>query len=150
MSAWEKEPRVDPVTDDTRAMLRSAFVSLFWNVISHKKDHGGFSFTKFAERLGVNKSAPSRWFSAERPNWTINTISDIEQALDLDIEIWARDRKTGIVFSPAGIIRKSPVGTFTDCPSSNAPPRINAMGEVIEGTFSSGSLMESSQMGAIL
>ena len=44
----------------------------------------------------------SRWFTRDAPNWTLNSVSDLANALDLDIRIEATDRKTGTVFTPAG------------------------------------------------
>ena len=87
-----------------REMLRSAFVSLFWSIINRKKHHGGFPLKTLADKIGVHKSAPSRWFSGGHPNWTVNTISDIANALDLDLEIRARDRKTGEIYTHYGLI----------------------------------------------
>ena len=87
-----------------REMLRSAFVSLFWLVIFRKKEHGGFALKTLADKIGVHKSAPSRWFSGGHPNWTVNTISDIANALDVDLEIRAHDRKTGETYAPYGLI----------------------------------------------
>src|ERR1700757_501534 len=80
-----------------RGMLRSAFVSLFWSIISHRKQQGSFALKTLSDKIGVHKSAPTRWFSGERPNWTVNTIADIANALDVDLEIRARDRVTGAV-----------------------------------------------------
>jgi hypothetical protein len=94
-----------------REMLRSAFVSLFWSIISHKNRRGAFPLKTLADKIGVHKSAPSRWFSGGHPNWTINTISDIANALDLDLEIKARDRKTGETYAPHGLV--DPVRTST-------------------------------------
>lgn len=85
-----------------REILRSAFVSLFWNVIAFRKEHGGFALKVLSDKIGVNKSAPSRWFSGVRPNWTIDTISDIAEALGVDITIAARDRQSGMVFTVNG------------------------------------------------
>jgi transcriptional regulator with XRE-family HTH domain len=85
-------------------MLRSALVSLFWNVIAYQKAKGGFSFKKFAEQLRVDKSTPSRWFSDDRPNWTANTIADIAVALNVEIQITARDRGDNAIFTPSGLI----------------------------------------------
>jgi len=101
-------------------MFRSALVSLFWNVIAYQKAQRGFSFKKFAEQLGVDKSAPSRWFSDDRPNWTANTIADIAGALDVEIEITARDRRDGVTFAPSGLI--APVTTEADDASYWAQP----------------------------
>jgi len=85
-------------------MLRSAFVSLFWSIISRKKQHGGFSLKTLADKIGVHKSSPSRWFSGGHPNWTVNTIADIADALDVDLELKARDRQTGETFAPCGMM----------------------------------------------
>jgi transcriptional regulator with XRE-family HTH domain len=85
-----------------RGMLRAAFVSLFWACIAHRKKEGKFSFQTFAAQLGVNKSLVSRWFKGD-PNWSVNTIASIANALNLDIEIQAKDRVTGVVYTPTGI-----------------------------------------------
>jgi hypothetical protein len=96
-------------TEYDRHMARSMFVSLFWNIIAFKKKHGGFSLKTLASKIGVNKSSPSRWFSSKQPNWTIDTIADIASALDVDIEIRARDRTTGTVFMASGPARNRPI-----------------------------------------
>jgi hypothetical protein len=95
-----------------REMLRSAFVSLFWSIISRKNQYGGFSLKILADKIGVHKSAPSRWFSGGHPNWTINTISDIANALDLDIEIRGHDRKTGETYAPYGLVEPTRTSTI--------------------------------------
>lgn len=84
-----------------RAMLRSAFVSLFWRVITDQKKKG-FTLVALARRLGANKAEVSRWFKGD-PNWTINTIASIANALDVDLHIEAVDRKTGRVYRPNGV-----------------------------------------------
>src|SRR5438874_1115481 len=104
MRIRKRKTKSDLLADYDRGMLRSAFVGLFWAVISYKKRRGRFQLKTLSDKIGVNKSAPSRWFSGERPNWTINTIADIANALDVEIEIRARDRETGIVFAPHGVV----------------------------------------------
>jgi transcriptional regulator with XRE-family HTH domain len=103
---WTRQPKSRDalIKGFDREMLRSAFVSLFWAVIDYRKKHGGFVLKTLSDKIGVNKSAPSRWFSGERPNWTVNTIADIAGALDVEIEIRARDRQTGMVFAPHGLV----------------------------------------------
>ena len=95
-----------------REMLRSAFVSLFWSIISRKNRHGGFPLKTLADKIGVHKSAPSRWFSGRHTNWTVNTISDIANALDLDLEIRAHDRKTGETYTPYGLVKPARTSTI--------------------------------------
>lgn len=89
------------IRDFDRGMLRSAFVSLFAGVVRAKKRSTGFTFQKLADALGVDKSAVSRDFRGD-PNWTVNKIADLANALDVEISIQARDRATGAVFTPAG------------------------------------------------
>lgn len=81
-----------------REMLRSAFASVLWNVISHKR-RDGMTLKALADKLRVHKSAVSRWFSGASPNWEINTIADIASAIDVELRLTAIDRQTGRVYS---------------------------------------------------
>jgi transcriptional regulator with XRE-family HTH domain len=85
-----------------RAMLRSAFVSLFWAVITERRKKGTYTLIQLAKQLGTNKAEVSRWFKGE-PNWTVGTIANIANALNVDLRIQAVDRVSGEVFTPAGI-----------------------------------------------
>lgn len=85
-----------------RGMLRSAFKSMFWGALSLRKKNEGLTFKDFAKLVGVSKHEVSRWFSGD-PNWTINTIANIADALAVELRIEAVDRKTGRVFSPSGV-----------------------------------------------
>lgn len=100
MSTSKKsDPKFEMAYD--RAMLRSAFVSLFWGVISERKKEGGFTFQAFAKKIGSTKHEVSRWFNGD-PNWTLNTVASIANALDLELNIEAVDRSKR-VFKPSGI-----------------------------------------------
>ncbi|MCJ7995318.1 helix-turn-helix transcriptional regulator [Rhizobium cremeum] len=118
-----------------REMLKSAFVSLFWSVISHRKKNGG-SMKELADKLSIDKSAVSRWFSGKNPNWELNTIADIAGALDLDIRIEAVHRKTGQVFTCSGDVRSSgmAIRTKSNVLRINGGPkfRSSTTGESIE------------------
>lgn len=81
-----------------RGILRSTFASLFWAAIKDQK----LSLQVIAERIGVDKSVLSRWFN-QKPNWQIDTISDIAHALNLELNISARERETGKVVTPHGV-----------------------------------------------
>jgi hypothetical protein len=86
-----------------RGMLRSAFKSLFWAVISErKKRSAGYTLIQLAKGVATSKHEVSRWFNGD-PNWTINTIASIANALGVDLRIEAVDRVSGEVFTPAGI-----------------------------------------------
>jgi transcriptional regulator with XRE-family HTH domain len=103
-------PKSDPkfVRAYDRAMLRSAVVSLFWGVISERKKSGTFTLQGLAKLIGTNKAEVSRWFKGD-PNWTLNTVAAIANALNVDLEIRARDRETGIVFTSAGATTDDPL-----------------------------------------
>jgi hypothetical protein len=94
-----------------RAMLRSAFVSLFWAAISDRKRRGKYTLQMLADKLGRNKSGVSRWFSKDPPNWSIDTISDVASALGLDMELRATDRAAGTVFTSSGMAAPVQVST---------------------------------------
>jgi transcriptional regulator with XRE-family HTH domain len=86
-----------------RGILRSAFKSLFWAVIvERKKRPEGFRLTELAKAVSSSKHEVSRWFNGD-PNWTINTIANVADALNVDLRIQAVDRKTGAIFTPAGL-----------------------------------------------
>lgn len=100
MSTSKKsDPKFEMAYD--RAMLRSAFVSLFWSVISERKKQGGFTFQAFAKKIGSTKHEVSRWFNGD-PNWTLNTVASIANALDLELKIEAVDTAKR-VFKPSGV-----------------------------------------------
>jgi ribosome-binding protein aMBF1 (putative translation factor) len=87
--------------DYRRHMLRSTFQSLFWHVFSARKKESGLTGTGLADRLGHTKSYVSRLFT-DAPNWQIDKLSDLSEALDVDLVVEARDRKTGRMFAPHG------------------------------------------------
>lgn len=87
--------------DYRRHMMKSMFQSLFWHVFSVRRKEANLTLTGLADRLGHNKSYISRLFSSP-PNWQIDKISDLSDALDVDLVIEARDRKTGRIFAAHG------------------------------------------------
>lgn len=82
-----------------REMLKSTIISIFAAVIAFKKKRGKYSYKRLADDLGKDKSAVSRWFS-EDPNLELHTVSDIANALDIELRIEAVDRETQTVFNP--------------------------------------------------
>ena len=85
-----------------RAMIRAQFASLFWAAIMEKRKHGQYPLSELAKALGRNKGEASRWFSGKAPNWTVGTIAEVAQALNLEIRIEAIDRATGMVLTASG------------------------------------------------
>src|SRR6476620_1140125 len=82
-----------------RAMLRSAFVSIFWAVISDRKKHG-LTLVSHAKAIGSSKHEVSRWFNGD-PNLTVNTIAAIAHALKLTLRVEAIDEH-GRVYGSSG------------------------------------------------
>lgn len=86
-----------------RQMMRSAFQSLFLGVIQDKKKDG-YQLQQLAADTDNLKSTVSRWFSPNTlPNWQIDTVSDICDALGLKLELKATDMASGAVYSPQGV-----------------------------------------------
>ena len=68
-----------------RGVLRAAFRGLFWIIISERKKRAeGYKLTELAKGLSASKHEVSRWFNGD-PNWTINTIAGIADALNVEI-----------------------------------------------------------------
>jgi DNA-binding phage protein len=100
-----------------RAMLRSAFVSLFWAVISDRKKHG-LTLISLAKAVGSSKHEVSRWFNGD-PNWTVNTIAAIAHALKLTLRIQAVDEH-GNIYGSSGL---QPSPTKTPMATSGISPQ---------------------------
>lgn len=90
-----------------RAMVQSVFVSVF----NEAKRTSKLSQSGLAKRLGINRSVISRNLS-DPPNWTVDKISDMAEALNVDIEIIARNRVSGQCHTARGVIHIS-VSTAT-------------------------------------
>lgn len=103
-----------------RDMLRSTFVSVFWAAICERRKGGKLTFQSIADRIGTGKSAVSRWFSGDAPNWTLDTIADLAGAIDLEIHVTATDRRTGAVIT-AGGVQSAPVQP-TSAPATETEP----------------------------
>lgn len=99
-----------------RAMLRSAFLSMFWAVISDRKK-SGLTLNSLAKAIGSSKHEVSRWFKGD-PNWTINTIASIAHALKLTLRVQAVD-ENGNVYGASGL--QSGQGATPFATSDNAP-----------------------------
>jgi transcriptional regulator with XRE-family HTH domain len=83
-----------------RAMVRSAFLSMFWAVISERKK-SGLTLISLAKAIGSSKHEVSRWFNGD-PNWTLNTIAAIAHALKLTLQVRAIDEQ-GNVYGASGL-----------------------------------------------
>lgn len=105
-----------------RQMLRAKFQSLFWNVISARKKKGKYTLQQLADTLGVNKSAVSRGFS-EPQNWTIDKLSDMADALGVELVIEARDKAGDVIYTPMGVV--GPVVTTSKSSDIQIPRQSN-------------------------
>src|SRR5690606_38495760 len=117
-AAWKRQRKFD------RDMLRSAMKSLFFGIIADRRKRDGFTMADLAAFTKTDKGRVSRWFKG-LPNWQIDTIADIADALDVDLIVKAKDRKTGRVYAEYGV--ESPVrATFYDDGATETRTRIRA------------------------
>src|SRR5690348_12711470 len=86
-----------------RQMNRAAFASLLWSVISFRRKSGPLTIQAIADGLGTHKSVVSRWFSNDLPNWELDTVSDLAEFLNVEIDVIARDRASDVIFTSAGV-----------------------------------------------
>lgn len=94
-----------------REVYRSSLLSIFWAVIqARKRRKEGFRIQSIADHLKVDKAVVSRWFSG-RPNWRANSVSDIAEALNIELRITAYDRTDGTMYGPSGKIVSTPTST---------------------------------------
>ncbi|WP_063995513.1 helix-turn-helix domain-containing protein [Bradyrhizobium sp.] len=103
-----------------RAMLRSAFKSLFWSVISERKK-SGLTFVAFAKAVGASKHEVSRWFNGD-PNWTLNTVAAIAHALKLKLQVQAVDEH-GNVYGPSGLVQTETPGATSEVQKRPVKPQ---------------------------
>jgi transcriptional regulator with XRE-family HTH domain len=117
--------RTDPkfVRSYQRGMLRSTFVSLFWSVFRHRKEQDGLTLQALAKAIPANKAEVSRWFNGD-PNWTLNTIASIADALNVDLRVEAVDRKSGVVFTANGRQKTHPEGMRATGANVVVPTRV--------------------------
>jgi len=97
-------------------MLRSAVQSAFWSALNFRKKNDGMSQNELAKKLDADKSIISRWFSGD-PNWELNTISDIADALDVDVEFHLKDRRSTAIFTPSGVAFHADIKLLATAPS---------------------------------
>jgi hypothetical protein len=113
-----RRQKISPEREYDRGLLRSKLVSLFWAVITErKKEPGGFPLQRLADNLPADKAQVSRWFNG-LPNWETDTIADIGSVLGVDIQITARDRRNGRIYSASGVLSGVSTAT-TPLPGSN-------------------------------
>lgn len=98
-----KTNKTEYVRDYARAFFSESVVSLFWAVINDRRRTAKLPLQAIADATGIDKAKISRDFNGS-PNWRTSTMVDIGNALGVDLEIRARDRATGVVFTPAGPI----------------------------------------------
>jgi transcriptional regulator with XRE-family HTH domain len=128
MSMKTHDANTDRLREYDNLMLRSAFVSLFWSVIKERRKTRKLTLQQIAEGLGTNKSAVSRWFSNDPPNWRLSTISDMANHLDIDLRIEAHDRATGAVYRPSGVVKPQRIDpTLTVIETDSASPAVKVI-----------------------
>ena len=63
-------------------------------LIDAERERAGLSKSDLARRIGVSPSTVRRLFTSPTSNPTLKTIVDLFIALDLEIEVWPRGRKS--------------------------------------------------------
>lgn len=111
--------------------MRSEFQSLFWHVLTVRKRETKFSLKALADKLGINKSYVSRSFSAP-PNWTIDKLSDMAEALQVDLVLEARDRVSGRIYAPAGTTTDPVTSTVNEVKFGDGSRLISATNPLID------------------
>jgi transcriptional regulator with XRE-family HTH domain len=83
----------------------SALFSLFKSRKKQAAAHGEkYLLQDMANDAGVTKAQVSRWFNGEvSPNWRLSTVYDIAEALDGEVRIEIKDRRTGEVHTSHGV-----------------------------------------------
>jgi hypothetical protein len=82
---------------------RQIFGALY-SAVQDRKDCLGLTRAEFGRRIGRDKTGVSKLLRGPG-NWTIRTISDFANALDLDVEITFVDRRdVNRVFTPFGFV----------------------------------------------
>lgn len=99
----------ESLRDYDRAVLKSGVSSLFWAVLRDRKKNRGFTLADLARATARDKAAVSRWFATPQ-NWRLDTVADIADALDVDVEVRAVERGTGRVFTASGPLTQSAYG----------------------------------------
>lgn len=115
----------------SREMMRSMFQSMFLSVFNDRKKRHKMTQQQLANSLGINKAVISRNLNSP-PNWTIDKISDMAEALDVEIQIMARDRKTGIVHTAAGPVFVPASSTHNTIVSANGRKELAVDGLAIQ------------------
>jgi len=87
-----------------RLRFRRRVQSVFWTTIQYKKENGGYRLQALADALKVTKSVVSRMFGVNRQNWTLDKLSDLADALGVDLVIEARDRSANVTHTASGTI----------------------------------------------
>lgn len=81
--------------DYARAMLRSEFVSMFVSALKFRKQRQPeFGVVALAKTIGKDKATLSRDLGGS-PNWGLDTVSDLANALQCDLLVELVDRETG-------------------------------------------------------
>jgi len=100
--------------DFRRQVLRAEYQSLFWHALLTRKKEAKFSLKALADKLGIHKSYVSRSFSSP-PNWTIDKLSDMADALNVDLIVEARDRANGRLYTSTGNAVLTQTSTYLVC-----------------------------------
>ena len=119
-----------------RTLFSASVVSLFWAAITERRRHEKFPLKALADATGIDPAKISRDFSGE-PNLRAHTMADIAGALDLDLELRARHRKTGVVFIASGPLSGPNYVTASSGGAAGSPPTAEPAAQTLTETVES-------------
>ena len=96
-------------------VLETEIFGAFWLAIEARREESGLTQTQLAERTGRDKTNISKLLDGPR-NWTLKTISDLAEALNVQVELVLKDRESvARSFTPTGV-RWESAFVFTSFP----------------------------------
>lgn len=88
-------------------VLEAQIFGAFWLAIEARRKEDGLTQNELSERTGRDKTNISKLLDGPR-NWTLKTISDLAEALNLQVEFSLKDKKKPErVFTPTGVTWES-------------------------------------------
>jgi transcriptional regulator with XRE-family HTH domain len=136
MSTTEATQRYDKDQRDFlgEALARDIF-SAIYTALTFRKKYNGLTTSDFADRVGRDRTGVSKILHGHG-NWTTHKISDVANALDLEVEISFVDRAdVSRVFTPNGVVYRN---YFTDANSHLWPHQFGVTSASIIGASTIG------------
>jgi hypothetical protein len=84
-------------------VLETQVFGAFWLAIEARRKESGLTQSLLVERTGRDKTNISKLLDKPR-NWTLKTISDLAEALGVQVEVALKDKENSTrIFTPTGV-----------------------------------------------